>query len=262
MPEEKDLEKEITDAAYNGAKEALNELEMPENPDIQRVEVTNFPEQKAPIVNVPKPEVTVNVPPARVNVEAPIVEVSAPDLSAIADMMQKQADSMRQLVEKEAPEFNYKEFERIAKENKSTYQGGAVGPSKVFSTIRATNNSSTTQTAYEIAQGTFPGWEAQAKGATVIFTANSNGNKSGSFSLAQTGAATPAAGSDAETLAGVASTDTDIVYTTSVTQSGDFRYAFSDREITLQPGETITLAVKSLTATADCSGAANAREDQ
>lgn len=72
----------------------------------------------------------------------------------------------------------------------------------------ATNNGSTTQTAYEISQGNFPGWSAMAVGATVVFLADSSGNKSGSFSLAQTGAATPAAGTDAETLAGVATTDT------------------------------------------------------
>lgn len=74
--------------------------------------------------------------------------------------------------------------------------------------VTATNNSSTARTAYEIAQGTFTGWSAEAVGSTVVFLANSVGNKTGSFSLAQTGAATPAAGSDAETLAGVASTDT------------------------------------------------------
>lgn len=78
----------------------------------------------------------------------------------------------------------------------------------VTTNVTATNNGSTTKTAYEIAQGTYPGWKAEARGATVLFLADSVGNKSGTFSLAQSGAATPAAGTYAETTAGVAGTDT------------------------------------------------------
>ena len=90
----------------------------------------------------------------------------------------------------------------------STQPYNVTLPNTAVVNVTATNNSSTTRTAYEISQGTFPGWEASSVGATVIFVASSAGNKSGSFSLAQSGAATPAAGTDAETLAGVASTDT------------------------------------------------------
>lgn len=75
-------------------------------------------------------------------------------------------------------------------------------------TVTATNNSSTTRTAYEISKGTYIGWKAHAIGSTVVFVADSVGNKSGSFSVAQSGAGSPVAGSDVETLAGVASTDT------------------------------------------------------
>lgn len=74
--------------------------------------------------------------------------------------------------------------------------------------VTATNNSSTTKTAYEISQGTYAGWTAVQRGATVIFLANTVGDKTGTFSLAQTGAGSPAAGSFVETLTGVASTDT------------------------------------------------------
>lgn len=81
-------------------------------------------------------------------------------------------------------------------------------PNTATVNVTATNNSSTTKTAYEIAQGTFPGWKAQQRGATVIFLADSAAPSGGSFSLAQTGAATPAAGTDATTLAGVAPTNT------------------------------------------------------
>lgn len=73
--------------------------------------------------------------------------------------------------------------------------------------VAATSNSSTARTAYEISQGTFPGWDAEARGATVVFVRGSAGPVTGTFSLAQTGAVTPAAGTDAETVAGVAATD-------------------------------------------------------
>jgi hypothetical protein len=74
--------------------------------------------------------------------------------------------------------------------------------------VTATNNGSTTKTAYEISQGTYAGWRASARGATVVFVADSVGNKAGAFSLAQSGAGTPAAGTYSETNAGVAATDT------------------------------------------------------
>lgn len=74
--------------------------------------------------------------------------------------------------------------------------------------VTATNNASTTQTAWEIAQGTFTGWTAEAVGATVVFVRNSAGTVAGAFSLAQSGAGTPAAGTFAQTKAGAASTDT------------------------------------------------------
>jgi hypothetical protein len=81
-------------------------------------------------------------------------------------------------------------------------------PNTVAVTVTATSNSNTSRTAYEISRGTFPGWDAESRGATVVFVANSAGPVSGSFTLAQTGAGVPAAGTDAETVAGVAATDT------------------------------------------------------
>jgi len=73
--------------------------------------------------------------------------------------------------------------------------------------VTATNNASTVKTAFEIASGTFTGWEAEAIGSTVVFVRNSAGTASGSYSLAQTGAGVPAAGSFAQTKAGAASTE-------------------------------------------------------
>lgn len=81
-------------------------------------------------------------------------------------------------------------------------------PNGVAVNVTATNNNNTARTAYEISRGTFPGWEATARGNTVLFLASSAGPVTGTFSLAQTGAVTPAAGTTAETTAGVAATDT------------------------------------------------------
>lgn len=81
-------------------------------------------------------------------------------------------------------------------------------PNTATTTITATNNSSTIKTAYEISRGTFAGWKAEQIGSTVIFLSDSVGPKTGVFTLAQTGAGSPAAGTCVETIAGVASTDT------------------------------------------------------
>lgn len=77
----------------------------------------------------------------------------------------------------------------------------------VAHSVPVTNSGSTTKTAYEIATFStgYTGFKAEQRGSTVIFLADSAGNKSGTFSLS---AATTAVGSFAETVAGVASTDT------------------------------------------------------
>lgn len=74
--------------------------------------------------------------------------------------------------------------------------------------VTATNNGSTLRTAYEIASGTYAGWDAEAIGSTVVFVRNSVGTASGSYSLAQSGAGVPAAGTFAQTKAGAAATET------------------------------------------------------
>lgn len=80
-------------------------------------------------------------------------------------------------------------------------------PSGAVVNVTATNNGSTVKTAYEIAQGTYPGWSATQRGSTVIFLANDVGNKA-LITLGQSGAGVPAVGTSVETLAGVAATDT------------------------------------------------------
>jgi hypothetical protein len=73
-------------------------------------------------------------------------------------------------------------------------------------TVPVTNSSNTSKTAYEIATYAYSGWKAQQRGATVVFVADSVGNKTGTFSFGA--GTTGATASFAETLAGVASTDT------------------------------------------------------
>ncbi len=74
----------------------------------------------------------------------------------------------------------------------------------VETTVAVTNSGNIQRTVYEISRGTYPGWTTSLSGATIVFVANSAGNKTGAFTLS----GTSATGTFAETLAGVASTDT------------------------------------------------------
>lgn len=60
--------------------------------------------------------------------------------------------------------------------------------------VTATANSSTITTAIEIAVGTYTDWIATQSGSIVTFTSITDGEKTGLYSLAQSGAGTPAAG--------------------------------------------------------------------
>jgi len=72
-------------------------------------------------------------------------------------------------------------------------------------TVVAVTSGSATNTAYQLSQATYTGWTATQRGATVIFLSNDVGDKASTFSLSSTGTT---AGTFAETLAGVAATDT------------------------------------------------------
>lgn len=98
--------------------------------------------------------------------------------------------------------------------------------------VTATNNGSTVKTAYEISKGTYTGWLTEQRGSTVVFLASSVGAKSSTFSLAQTGASTPAAGSFTTTLTGVASTDT---WVTQANWNGDKLDGTGASGITIDP---------------------------
>jgi hypothetical protein len=72
--------------------------------------------------------------------------------------------------------------------------------------VAVTNASNVQRTVWEIANGTYTGWKAYSNGATVVFLADSAGNKAGTFSFGA--GATGSAATIAETKAGIASVDT------------------------------------------------------
>ncbi len=80
----------------------------------------------------------------------------------------------------------------------STAENAVVTLAGTAFNVAVTNGASTITTAYEISQGTYTGWKAEAIGSTVVFIADSVGNKTGTFSI--TG--TTVVGSFAETQAG------------------------------------------------------------
>jgi hypothetical protein len=68
--------------------------------------------------------------------------------------------------------------------------------------VTATANSSTITTAAEIAAGTYTDWIASQNGSAVTFISITDGEKSGLYSLAQSGAGTPAVGVFATVISG------------------------------------------------------------
>jgi len=74
-------------------------------------------------------------------------------------------------------------------------------------TVTIPTSTTTERTAYDISKQTYPGYTTEQIGSTVMFLANSVGNKTGTFSLTR-GTALVVAGTFAETLAGATSTDT------------------------------------------------------
>lgn len=95
--------------------------EKEERKEVEKVEVVNFPEQKAPIVKVESPKIP-----------APIVNVEQ-DLSGLSTELKNLAKRLDILIEKEIPftEFDYDRLEEIYKKHRPS-GGGAVGPSKLF----------------------------------------------------------------------------------------------------------------------------------
>ena len=84
--------------------DAIQNIPNAKFPELQKVEVTNFPEQKAPIVNIPAP--IVNVPKATIHVSPPDVrvektEVKFPDIQKV------------EVINKDVPRFDLPEFDEI-----------------------------------------------------------------------------------------------------------------------------------------------------
>jgi hypothetical protein len=75
-------------------------------------------------------------------------------------------------------------------------------------TVTNITSGTTTNTANEIAANTFAGWSVEARGDTVIFLRGAVGVLTGTPTIAQAGAGTPAAATITTVNAGVASTDT------------------------------------------------------
>lgn len=73
-------------------------------------------------------------------------------------------------------------------------------------TVAVTNASNIQRTVWEISQGTYTGWKAEPRGATVVFVADSSGDKTGTFSF--NAGTTGSAATIAETVTGVAATET------------------------------------------------------
>lgn len=73
-------------------------------------------------------------------------------------------------------------------------------------TYVASPTTNTNRTAYEIASYTYTGWKAEARSNTVVFVADSSGNKTGSFTFSA--GTTGSAASFATTVDGVAATET------------------------------------------------------
>ena len=136
MSEGNSLEKEIMEIARQEA-DKNRDVTVDNFPDVQRVNVENWPEQKEPIINVQPPEVKVIVPDIKVptpvvNIEATEVNVEPPDLSILAKGLEKLSEMFSIFAEKETPEFDYERFEAIAKANKTTVTGHGGVSSKRY----------------------------------------------------------------------------------------------------------------------------------
>lgn len=86
----------------------------------------------------------------------------------------------------------------------STTESITITLNNVPFSVPVTNSGSTILTAYQISTFEYTGWRAEQVGSTVIFLRDQAGPASGTYSLS----GTTAVGTFAQTLAGVASTDT------------------------------------------------------
>lgn len=106
------------------------EVSIKNLPEIQKVEVLNFPEQKAPIVNVDAPKI--NLPAPIVNVDAPIVELNQDEVVAelknISNILSKEESGEIETTKIVDSEGNPVDFKDLFKNIKvvSNFGGGAA----------------------------------------------------------------------------------------------------------------------------------------
>lgn len=99
-------------------------------------------------------------------------------------------------------------------------------------TVAVTNSSQIQRTVWEIAQGTYTGWDAYPSGATIVFVRKSAGVTAGTQSFS--GGTTGATATFAQTKVGVASTDT---FIPKSTWNGDKLDGTGASGVTLDPAK-------------------------
>lgn len=95
-------------------------------------------------------------------------------------------------------------------------------------TIAVTNSANIQRTVWELAQGTYTGWDAYPVGATVVFVRKSAGTASGSYSIS----GTSVIGSFAQTKAGAAATES---FTAQASWNGDKLDGTGASGVTIDP---------------------------
>ena len=110
----------------------------------------------------------------------------------------------------------------------STAENVTVQLNGVNFSVAVTNSASIQRTVWEISQGTYAGWKAYPQGATVVFVADSVGDKVGAFGLT----ATTAVGAFVETSTGAAATE---VFIAQADWNGDPLDGTGPSGVTLDP---------------------------
>jgi len=120
------IKDEIRKIAEEVADEKISEIPPTEFPKVQKVEVSNFPPSKAPVVNVAAPVVKIE------KSDPPIVNVETPDVIVPENKSSnKILEEIRELLNRDNTE-HFENLERAVRESGGVFRGGAVGPQKKF----------------------------------------------------------------------------------------------------------------------------------
>jgi hypothetical protein len=110
----------------------------------------------------------------------------------------------------------------------STVENAVVTLNDVAYNVAVTNGANTIQTAWEVAQGTYSGWNAEAIGSTVVFVANSVGSLNGAYSIS----GATVVGTFARSSAGQAVTES---FTAQSSWNGDKMDGTGNSGVTIDP---------------------------